>query len=121
MLPLPRFAHFVVNDADTPRVVLFWRETENNGYLSNWARTPFEIDGQRYSSLEQLIMACKARACEDGAVLAQILQATSPRKMKALGRSLSANMVKRHWREKEKWAVQLNGARAKFRQDLRCC
>lgn len=98
-------------------VVLFWKETQDNGYLSNWARTPFEIAGQRYSSVEQWVMACKATACEDEDVLAQIMASKSPRKMKALGRSLSAKMVARHWRVAEKWAAQLAGARAKFRQN----
>jgi len=98
-------------------VVLCWKETQDNGYLSNWARSPFVIDGVSYNCAEQWIMACKARACGDEAVLAQIMSSQSARKQKGLGRSLDPKAVKRFWRLQDKMAAQLAGARAKFQQN----
>lgn len=98
-------------------VVLCWKETQDNGYLSNWARSPFVIDGVSYNCAEQWIMACKARACGDDAVLAQIMSSQSPRKQKGLGRSLDPKAVQRSWRLQDKMAAQLAGARAKFQQN----
>merc|ERR1719436_919600 len=44
------------------------------------------------------------------------MKAVSPRRQKGLGRSIDEKLVRRHWRQPEKWAAQLRGARAKFRQ-----
>uniref|UniRef100_A0A7S1QIY4 NADAR domain-containing protein n=1 Tax=Alexandrium catenella TaxID=2925 RepID=A0A7S1QIY4_ALECA len=98
-------------------VVLFWKDTQDNGYLSNWAPSPFVVDGTRYNCAEQWIMASKARACGDAEVLGMIMQSTSPRKQKGLGRSLSASTVHRVWTLQAKWRTQLLGARAKFQQN----
>lgn len=97
-------------------VVLFWKDTQDNGYLSNWAKSAIVIEDVRYNSVEQWIMACKARACGDEAVLSAIMSAQSARKQKGLGRSLNANCVQRHWKLADKWTAQLRGARAKFQQ-----
>ena len=40
-------------------VVLFWKDHENNGYLSNWATSTMEIEGERYNCVEQWIMSNK--------------------------------------------------------------
>jgi ribA/ribD-fused uncharacterized protein len=98
-------------------VVLCWKETQDNGYLSNWARSPFVIDGVSYNCAEQWIMACKARACGDDAVLTKIMSSQSARKQKELGRSLDPKAVQRFWRLQDKMAAQLTGARAKFQQN----
>lgn len=114
--------------ARSPRadgVVLFWKETQGNGYLSNWARSVFTLDGVQYNCVEQYIMAMKARrACTlEGAALdariAPIMSATSPRQQKALGRALPLDH--KRWTERDKWTAQLEGARAKFSQDERLC
>jgi hypothetical protein len=98
-------------------VVLCWKETQDNGYLSNWARSPFVIDGVSYNCAEQWIMACKARACGDDAVLTKIMSSQSARKQKGLGRSLDPKAVQRFWRLQDKTAAQFTGARAKFQQN----
>uniref|UniRef100_A0A7S4Q7T7 NADAR domain-containing protein n=1 Tax=Alexandrium monilatum TaxID=311494 RepID=A0A7S4Q7T7_9DINO len=92
-------------------------DTQSNGYLSNWATSPFELDGVRYASAEQWIMASKARACGDEATLGAIMQSRSPRKQKALGRSLDPKKVSRFWTLQAKWEAQLRGARGKFQQN----
>merc|ERR1719247_3270572 len=98
-------------------VVLCWRETQNNGYLSNWSKSLILIDGTKYSCVEQWIMASKAQVCNDESVRGQIMASTSPRKQKALGRSLDKKMVDRRWKVDQKWAAQLVGVRAKFQQN----
>jgi len=100
-------------------VVLCWKETQANGYLSNWARSPIVIDHIQYSSVEQWIMASKARVCHDDEVIRQIMNSSSPRKQKGLGRSLDSSMVKRYWTLQKKWDTQLLGVRAKFQQNDR--
>jgi len=37
--------------------IFFWHEYENNGFLSNWYKAPFVIDGVEYHSVEQYMMA----------------------------------------------------------------
>lgn len=101
----------------TTGVVLCWKETQDNGYLSNWAKSWMVIDGVKYSCVEQWLMALKARSCGDEHVLGQIMKAVSPRKQKGLGRSLDKKQVDKFWREQQKWAAQLRGVRAKFKQN----
>lgn len=38
-----------------PRPCLFWKHTDKNGYLSNWARSTFELDGRVFTRAEQLL------------------------------------------------------------------
>ena len=40
----------------------FWRPHEENGFLGQWFESPFEIDGKRYLTAEQFMMAEKARS-----------------------------------------------------------
>jgi ribA/ribD-fused uncharacterized protein len=54
--------------------------------LSQWWLCDFEVDGQRYASAEQYMMAEKARLFDDSATLQEILAASDPGKAKALGR-----------------------------------
>jgi ribA/ribD-fused uncharacterized protein len=49
----------------------------------------FEIDGTVYCCAEQCMMAEKARLFGDGAMLDKIMQARSPKEMKAYGRAVS--------------------------------
>uniref|UniRef100_A0A7S4UDK8 NADAR domain-containing protein n=1 Tax=Alexandrium monilatum TaxID=311494 RepID=A0A7S4UDK8_9DINO len=100
-----------------PALLAAAQDTQSNGYLSNWATSPFELDGVRYASAEQWIMASKARACGDEATLGAIMQSRSPRKQKALGRSLDPKKVSRFWTLQAKWEAQLRGARGKFQQN----
>ena len=44
-------------------VVFFWKENEENGYLSNWYRRKFVIDDFEYLHVEQYMMAQKAKLC----------------------------------------------------------
>lgn len=56
--------------------------------LSQWYPSPFEAGGQRYSCMEQYMMAMKAELFGDDEIKAQILAADDPGRIKALGRKV---------------------------------
>ena len=43
-------------DNNSDRPVLFWRDTDSNGYLSNWKKTPFQLDGITFNSVKLLTL-----------------------------------------------------------------
>jgi ribA/ribD-fused uncharacterized protein len=51
------------------KVVFFW-----NGVFSQWADTPFDIDGVTYHTAEHYMMAEKARLFKDSKIEAEILR-----------------------------------------------
>lgn len=63
-------------------VCLFWKHTQANGYLSNWAASRFVLDGQTYTSAEQYIMSSKARLMGDEGTLGMILATNDPSRQK---------------------------------------
>jgi len=95
--------------------VLFWKDTDKNGYLSNWAKSTFRLDGQLFNCAEQYIMWSKAVAMNDVDMKMQILSTSDPQTQKKLGKKVQP------WNEK-KWKqlrepVMLKAARAKFSQN----
>lgn len=62
---------------------LFW-----HGPFSQWHACEFEVDGVKYNCAEQYMMAEKARVFGDDESLAKIMEATSPKVQKALGRKV---------------------------------
>ncbi len=80
--------------------------------FSQWWRCSFEVDGVRYSSAEQFMMAEKARVFGDVEVLEQILRVDEPREVKALGRQVRG-YVDSVWSAKRLDAVT-RGSLAKF-------
>ncbi|AHE57057.1 NADAR family protein [Sphingomonas sanxanigenens] len=85
----------------------FW-----NGPFSQWHPSPFELDGLRYVTAEQYMMAGKARLFGDDETLDAIMATESPREQKALGRKVSDFDADR-WNAHAK-AIVLAGNRAKF-------
>lgn len=96
--------------------VLFWKDSDNNGYLSNWKRSPFLIDGVLYTHVEQWIMVGKARCSSINSEAEQLIMATTdPAEMKWLGRN-KVDLNKRAWKQ-QRWDNLLLGVDAKFRQN----
>ena len=98
----------------TNEFVFFW-----GGWPSQWAKSPFKIDGIPYNCCEQYMMAEKARVFCDHAIEAEILTTGSPATQKALGRKISDF-------DAEKWnsvcrGIVYEGNLAKYEQnnDLR--
>ena len=93
--------------------VFFCKINQPNGYLSNWWAAPFEFDGVRYPTTEHFMMYQKALMMGDHAVAEQVLMATSPAQVKALGRKVK-NFNPRLW-DDQKFDIVLQGNLAKFR------
>eukprot|EP01129_Flabellula_baltica_P014792 TRINITY_DN7197_c0_g1_i1.p1 TRINITY_DN7197_c0_g1~~TRINITY_DN7197_c0_g1_i1.p1 ORF type:complete len:163 (+),score=39.29 TRINITY_DN7197_c0_g1_i1:62-550(+) len=71
------------------RVLPFYREDQPNGYLSQWYMvTMQDHNGVEYTCCEQYMMYQKALLFDDEEIAALILNTSSPKKMKALGRKV---------------------------------
>lgn len=97
------------------RPVLFWKNTDKNGYLSNWAASSFELDGRKFTSGEQYIMWSKATLMGDETRAALIMSTNDPHAQKKLGRLVHPWKPKVWARHME--SVQLRAVRAKFGQN----
>lgn len=67
-------------------MILFWKENENNGYLSQWYKSEFKEDVFSFISAEQYMMWKKAFLFSDYKTAHKILDETEPKKIKQLGR-----------------------------------
>jgi hypothetical protein len=98
-----------------PRPVLFWREFEEHGYLSNWGRSPFDLQGHHFNCAEQYLMWSKADVMGDVTSAQQILSTPDPKRQKALGRQVHP-WDEGLWKQRRE-AVMLAATRAKFAQN----
>ena len=70
------------------KILCFHLIDEPNGYLSNWYPSPFTLDGQHFTSVEQYMMYRKAITFGDTETAQAILSTDNVGKIKALGRSV---------------------------------
>ena len=96
-------------------VIRFHNPDEPNGYLSNWYLSDFEIDGIKFTSMEQYMMYKKAICFKDKEAARAILATNDVGKIKALGRSVK-NYDDRYWNGVRQIIVY-NGLMAKFSQN----
>lgn len=92
--------------------VLFWRDGDSHGYLSNWQKATFSLGGVTFSCVEQYYMWMKATLFEDAAAAKAIMGTGNCTKMKKFGREVRGfkpGVWKRH-----QPGVLLEGSRAKF-------
>jgi ribA/ribD-fused uncharacterized protein len=73
-----------LNETEDNRILFYGRDREQYGFMSNFHMAPFELDGQRWPSVEHYYMAMKS---ERDDYRQQILGAHSPGKAKRLGDS----------------------------------
>lgn len=85
--------------------------------LSQWYPLGFTIDEVYYATAEHWMMACKARLFSDHQILAAILEAATPAKVKKLGRQVR-NFDDTIWRANARRFVT-EGNYAKFTQHVR--
>ena len=69
-------------------IVCFHNPDEENGYLSNWYLSEFEVGNIRFSSMEQYMMYQKAVCFKDEEIAEKILATTDVAVIKALGRKV---------------------------------
>lgn len=96
---------------------LFW-----NGPFSQWLAADMEIDGVHYSCCEQYMMAEKARLFDDNDALEGIMEASTPKEQKDIGRRVQG-FDRDEWENIEEngqpfcWNVVYRGNKAKFDQN----
>ena len=93
----------------------FHRPEEPNGYLSNWYKSPFELDGVRFSSAEQYIMYRKCVIFGDDASAGAVLASEDPAEQQAIGRR-AAGYIDKVWAGMRQQAAY-RGLYAKFSQN----
>ena len=96
-------------------VVCFHKPEEENGYLSNWYRSKFMVDGTVFSSMEQYMMYKKAVCFHDKENADNILMTDDVIEVKALGR-LVANYNDNYWNGVRQIIV-FKGLLSKFSQN----
>lgn len=96
-------------------VIGFRFPEEEYGFLSNWYLSDFELEGIRFSSLEQYMMYQKAKCFNDGEIMERILETDDSSTIKALGRRVS-NFNSSHWNGVRQIIVY-EGLMAKFSQN----
>lgn len=98
-----------------PPTIFFWKDDEENGFLSNWYRCKFVIDDFEYLHVEQYMMAQKAKLFHDSARYTAILRATKPWECKDLGKQVTPFDAKT-WNA-VKYDIVKDGNRAKYEQN----
>ncbi|KAH7339748.1 hypothetical protein B0J17DRAFT_656613 [Rhizoctonia solani] len=99
----------------TDDAVYFFRPKDAHGYLSQWYASPFTDGTYSYENAEQYMMHRKGILfAPDSPVTSAILETTSPRDIKALGRMIP-NFDDDVWK-RERLNIVTEGSRLKFRQ-----
>jgi len=108
-----------LNEKDLPgydeNIVFFFKEDEQNGCFSQWYHSPFVVEGIRYITAEQYMMAKKALLFKDYEIYDRIMKEKSPRKCKALGKKVQG-FDNKIWDE-SKEDIIYKGNLEKFRQN----
>ena len=91
--------------------VFFW-----GGPFSQWAKSPFTIDGVKFNTCEQYMMYKKAMLFNDTATAQAIMANSNPREQKMLGRQVK-NFDDDVWM-KYAYNFVVEGNRAKFAQNV---
>ena len=110
-LPPALHPHTIFTPTDDKTVAFFTKQSE----FSNHAPCEFDVNGVKYNSGEQWLMAQKADLFKDNATLEKIMNSTDPVHIKALGRNIQ-NYKEEVW-YKEAPALMQQGLEAKFIQN----
>ena len=68
--------------------ILFYKEKDEYGYFSNFAKYPIKIDTLTFSCNKQYIMYTKAKLFNDHITAQKILENSNPMIIKRLGRQV---------------------------------
>jgi len=75
--------------AMVPKVILFHDVDQEYGWMSNWYRSDFTVDGSKFTSVEQYLMYCKAAAFGDEIREREIMATDDTAEIKDLGRQVT--------------------------------
>lgn len=95
--------------------VFFHKPEEPHGYLSNWYPSPFDLDGIRFSSVEQYVMYRKCMLFGDETSAKAVLATNDTAAQQALGRKVSG-YIGSVWAGMRQM-VAFRGLMAKFSQN----
>ena len=104
----------------TNKYIFFWDHKEEEDYitkkcLSQWYDCLFEVDGIKYNTSEQYMMAQKALLFEDHETYEKIINSKIPKEIKDLGREVK-NFSSDKWNLK-KFDIVVKGNIEKFSQN----
>ena len=110
----------IVRQNPTTAIVYFWGHTPTPNKmtaacLSQWYDCSFDVEGIRYHTTEQYMMAGKALLFKDDEVYQEIMTADNPRDYKKLGRKIRGFEQER-WDDR-KYDIVVEGNKAKFGQN----
>ncbi len=83
-----------VNRKEKVKFYFFWGHTPNKdgsvgkSCFSQWWHASFAVDGVRYATAEHWMMAKKAELFGDGEMIPKILQTSTPKEAKQLGKKM---------------------------------
>ena len=96
-------------------ILCFHNPDEENGYLSNWYMSQFDVNGIGFSSMEQYLMYKKAVCFRDDVIAEKILETDEVGSIKELGRMV-AGYNENYWNGIRQIVVY-EGLIAKFSQN----
>lgn len=96
-------------------IICFHNPDEENGYLSNWYLSDFEVNKTKFSSMEQFMMYQKALYFHDADIALKILETSDVAYIKQLGRTIK-NYNENAWNGVRQIIVY-EGLTAKFSQN----
>ena len=96
-------------------ILCFHNPDEENGYLSNWYMSQFDVNGIGFSSMEQYMMYKKAVCFRDDVIAEKILETDEVGSIKELGRMV-AGYNENYWNGIRQIVVY-EGLIAKFSQN----
>ena len=108
------FDKLTISDEEK-NAVYFHLPDEPHGYLSNWHISPFDLDGQHFTSTEQYIMYRKCMTFGDTASASAVLQTDDTAQQKKIGRN-AAGYIDRVWAGVRQM-IAVRGLLAKFSQN----
>ncbi|KAH9871982.1 hypothetical protein J1614_006241 [Plenodomus biglobosus] len=128
-MPLPKsqpsnLLNIAVNIAATPCLtpnstteaetapIYFWRPDDPYGWLGQWHKSLFFVQGEKYATAEMWMMVGKARLFGDENIALQMLNTEKPRTHKALGRKVQG--FKEDVWDQHKLAIVTQGTYHKF-------
>ena len=119
-----RYNHDVVRgmllENPSKEIIYFWGHTQYVGKvtktcLSQWYDCGFEVNGVRYHTAEQYMMASKALLFNDDVIFHEIMNASDPKSYKSLGRKIKGFDAS-IW-DSQKYNIVVEGNKAKFSQN----
>lgn len=95
--------------------IFFHKPEEPDGYLSNWYKSPFVLDGIHFSSVEQYIMYQKCKIFSDNDSANAILATNDPETQQTIGRN-AKGFIQNVWLGTRQ-IIAMRGLYAKFTQN----